>query len=117
MRTLSAPARSNVRSAVRASSIWDSTRPAMRSSDSRRSSSSRVKACRTLCTLEPWAAAVDESRTSADRLSKSPCDVVLGSLVPGSPEEVEGGSELQKLAVALLGIHQHERRVVGYSRR
>src|SRR5215469_1420688 len=115
MRTLSAPARSKERRAVRASSIWDSTRPAIRSSDSRRSSSSLVKACRTLCTLEPEPTAVDESRTSG-RLSKSPCDVVLGSLVPGPPEQVDRGSELHQLAVSVLGVHQHERRVIGYSR-
>src|SRR5215475_6127268 len=112
MRTLSAPARSKARRAVRASSIWDSTRPAMRSSDSRRSSSSRVKACRTLCTLEPEPTAVDGSRTSADRLSKSPCDVVLGSLVPGSPEEVDGWCELHHLTVPVLEVHQHESRAV-----
>src|SRR5215472_6703552 len=87
----------------------------MRSSDSRRSSSSRVKACRTLCTLVPWAAIVDESRTSEDRLSKSPRDVILGSLVLRPPEEVDGGGELHQLAVAVLGVHEHEGRVVGYS--
>src|SRR5215470_8375573 len=116
MRTRSAPARSNARRAVKASSIWDSTRPAMRSSDSRRSSSSRVKACRTFCTLVLWAAIVDESRTSGGRLSKSPCDVILGSFVFRPPEEVDGGSELHQLAVAVIGVHQHEGRVVGYSR-
>src|SRR5215831_966772 len=100
IRTRSAPARSNCRSAVSASSICDSTRPAMRSSDSRNASSSRVNASLVTWETVAWVSAEPSS------------DVVLCALVLRSLEELDGRRELDDLAVAVFRVHQHEGRVV-----
>src|SRR6266700_987016 len=105
-RTRSAAPRSNARSAVSTSSICPSTSPAIRSSDSRSSSSSR------------WKPSHDTQGTvSAPLLAESSGDVVLSSLVLWPPEEVDRGRELDQLAMAVLRIHEHERRVVRDPRR
>src|SRR5438034_10054240 len=106
MRTRSAAARSNERSAVSASSICDSTRPAIRRSDSLSSSSSLRNASRVTCATVPVVP-----------LAESSGDVVLSSLVLRPLEELDRGSELDQLAVAVRGVHQHERRVVRHPRR
>src|SRR5215831_1428224 len=103
IRTRSAPARSNCRSAVSASSICDSTRPAIRSSDSRSASSSRVNASLVTWETVAWVSAEPSS------------DVVLCALVLRPLEELHRWRELDQFAVAVLGVHEHEGRVVGHS--
>src|SRR5215472_1917672 len=101
IRTWSAPARSNCRSAVSASSICDSTSPAIRRIDSRSASSSLVNASLVTWETVAWVSAEPSS------------DVVLCALVLRPLEELHGRRELDHLAVAVLRVHQHEGGVVG----
>src|SRR5690348_10208644 len=105
IRTLSAPPRSNCRSAVMASSICDSTSPAIRRMDSRSAASSRVNASLVTWETVAWVSAEPSS------------DVVLCALVLRPLKELHGRRELDQLAVAVLRIHQHEGRVVGHPAR
>src|SRR5215469_13714030 len=101
IRTRSAPPRSNWRSAVSASSICDSTSPAIRRIDSRNASSSLVNASLVTWETVAWVSAEPSS------------DVVLCALVLRPLEELHGRRELDDLAVAVLRVHQHEGGVVG----
>src|SRR5690348_11723017 len=94
-RTWSASEVSRVRMARSESSICDSTWVAIRSRSSRSESSSR--------------------RNSSLKWSAEPPGyVVLGPLVLRPVEELDRGTELDELAEALDGIHQHEGGVVGH---
>src|SRR5258708_5638808 len=85
-RTRSARSGSRLRSAFRASAVWDSSMDAIRSRDSLRDWSSRSKVS----------------------LAKSARDVALCALILRPVEEVRGWSEFDQLPVAVLAVHEHE---------
>src|SRR5690242_14486093 len=99
VRTFSADPPSRRRRASSAASICDSTSVPIRTSDSRRLASSLSNV------------------SLGMRLAEPSCDVRLSSLVLRLVEEVGGGRELDELAVAALGVHEHEGGEVGDPRR
>src|SRR5450759_182829 len=91
VRTFSAAPPSRRRRASRAASICDSTSVPMRTSASRRLASCFSKVSR-----------------GTRPLSEPAGDVGLCALVLGLVEQVGRGRELDQLAIAVVGVHEHE---------